>query len=482
MLRQSPAQRWSSLVLLAVVASVALYFGVPHLAYRIGRSLEAGRSDAADDRKLLRAQALGEEQIESARRLTAAVRPAVVRVEAIGQTAEAASPAAGPEPAPGLAPSLACGVIIDAQGLVLTNCEPLSGHKTIRVLLPETHPREAQLVGCDPETDLALVRFQPPPDRQLTAAPLRASRLPAQGEFVVALGHAFRQQDWVWLGRVNLPGRAATAAACLPQDFLGTAAANDFNSGGPLLDARGEIVGINVSWSGLDGGRMGFAVPACIAREVVDELRSSGYVRRGWLGVFTHTVHPLPQPELPPGAAPVCIDYVIPESPALAAGLLPGDLLLRVNDWPLRSAGDLRRFVAATRPPVTLRLTLLRDGSLVHVTATVQRRPETPPALPGEREWGIRPLCHLPAEARRLFGLDEDSGVVVERVYAGARAAGLRDGDVIREIDDAPVCNLADFCREVRRWSSFGRPGVKLTVHSPGTGRSTEIHLAASPR
>src|SRR5262249_39077980 len=149
---------------------------------------------------------------------------------------------------------------------------------------------------------------------------------------------------------------------------------------------------------------------------------------------------------------------------------------------PLRSAGDLRRQVAATRPPTSLRLSVLREGSLLDFSALVEKRPPLPAALPGEREWGIRPVCRHASDAHRSEGLEGDDGVVIERVHPGASLAGLHSGDVIREVDGVRVRNLSDFCREVRRWTSSGRPGAQLTVQSQGTGTLAEIHVTGISR
>src|SRR5262245_37711920 len=256
--------------MLSVLVSLTLFFGLQALAYRIGRAMEAGRRDAVLAEQLLRLDAQRRQQhARLAQQIAGAVHPSIVRVEA--------SVDAGNRPA-GTNPAAAddrtdfvriCGVVIDPQGFVLTNHLPLTGARSIRVLVGDSSAFLGTLVGTDADTDLAVVKFEPPPGRRLEFANLSPDPRLAPGERVVAVGHAFDRQHWLWLGEVGYSGRSASAAGCAPTDLIRTTAVNRRNSGGPLVNLQGEVVGLSISWDGEDNS-MGYAVPASTASRVAE--------------------------------------------------------------------------------------------------------------------------------------------------------------------------------------------------------------------
>lgn len=478
MSRQTSVQRWSNLVLLATLISLVLFYTLPAMVFRAGRAWEEGRGTAAIEKAKRVDEALRREQTESVRSVSSRVLPAVVRIEAIHESVPDSDGVKYVEhdlvPSNGPRTARSCGLVVARDGQVLTNYAVVAGAREIRVHVPR-HPevRSARFVGGDPDTDLAVLRIEPAVD-DLSVAELNEQELPGAGDRVIAIGSADQVNHSLWVGTVHSEGRNAPAAGCLPQDFIQTAVVNSWNAGGPLLNARGEIVGINSTFSAVADTPTGMVVPATIAMQVVALLREKGCVERGWLGVFLHRIdRPLPS-EI--GGAAYALDYVVPESPAGRAGLRAGDWIVRVSGRTFPSASELRRWIAVTSPQTTLAISLIRNDSEIEQPVVIGQRPLSPPRLPGEAEWGVRVLSHLSPEERREAGLELSDGVVVQAVSAAARTADLKPGDAIVEVNGTPTRCLDDFCREVRRWRESSRVGAaQLTVESRGTKRYVEI-------
>lgn len=479
MARQSSVQRWCSVVLLAVLTSLSLWYGAPAIAFRLGIAFQAGRYSAMVD------QALADEvqnrrlEAEEARRLSEPVRSAVVRVESLAPRSAPDLPASGDEIAGN---TWSCGLIIDPEGRVLTNYDPIAGSREFRIHLSEgrgTHL--ARLVGGDFDTNLALLRIDPPLE-SLPVGRLSDGSLPGVGDHVVVVGNALSEIERLCIGIVNCGGRRASAACCCPQDFIHTTAANPGNLGAPLLNQRGEIVAIASACGDGAGGFLGVAIPSGVAMQVVQQLREYGQVRRGWLGAFLHAVPGIPEPDSPAGAIGVAFDYVIPESPAEKAGLDHGDLLIRVSGRPIQSFADLRRIIAVSQPNSELLFSILRGGERIERRVNVEYRPGELAHLPGEVEFGIRLLCHLSSEERRRLGIEIDHGVVIQGVAPGPLASELHARDVIVAVNDVETQSLADYCREVRRWREGEHSApIRLAVHSQGKMHSIEIGATSVP-
>jgi serine protease Do len=476
MSRQSPGQRWSSLVLLALFLSLFLYYGLPALAFRIGQAIEAGWQDgkARPDPVVDRAE--GAAYLARASR---AVRPAVVRIEArhdfSGGSSRASREAAGQ-----VAISHGCGLLVDRQGWVVTSRRVVHGATAIRVHLTSYRdPFPATLAGSDAGTDLAVLKFDPP--GAVPAAPLGEGASVEVGECVMAVGNAFRPGEFVWVGVVNSDGARTSPACCNVHDCIHTTAVNSWNFGGPLLNVEGTVVGINTALREADGLPVGVAVPAATARLVVDQLRRQGQVRRGWLGVFIHKVpegadSAVPSSNSRAGALAVVVDYVVPGSPAQAGGIEAGDVIFRFADLPFHSAVEFRRRITGSAPGDAAVVTAFRGGRVVSSRVIVGQMPVAPPHLPGEREWGIRLLGHLSdLEAQRL-GVDHLAGVMVQDVEPGGRANRLSAHDVILAVDNLATPDIATFCRVVDRHFAGGKgKSVELKVSSSGIERSIAI-------
>jgi serine protease Do len=462
MSQQTMGQRWCSLVLLAVFISLFMYHGLPATAYRVGRAIEAGRRDSSQEMEQSPArESIPDERAAPFVRASQDVRAAVVHIDAVHQMEStgkgpAADPPGADRPWQGgeLRISRGCGVVVDPQGLVLTCRRVVSGAAQVRIFLPSHEkPFLAKVAGSDPGTDLALLSFSPPAGG-VTAAPIPSAGKLEIGEYVVAVGNAYRPGEFLWVGVVNSPGRRESPACCDPHDCIQTAAINLWNCGAPLVNLQGAIVGINTSLREADDFPAGLAIPAATARDVVAQLYMHGEVRRGWLGVFIHKASLTPElsaaANLPESALAVAVDYVVPGSPAEQGGLQAGDIIVRFGDSPFYSATEFRKRIAGAALQSSVPISVLRATRIEEPQIVIGRPPATPPQLPGEKEWGMQLLGHLSAEESGRLFLDGRRGVIVQEVERGCKF-GLAPRDVILSVNGVATPDLEAFCREVSR-------------------------------
>ncbi len=354
--------------------------------------------------------------------------------------------------------SLGSGVIVSADGYIITNNHVIAKADEIKVLLNDKREFTGKIVGTDPKTDLAVIKINA---TGLPSIPWGDSDKLEVGEYVLAIGNPFALNSTVTLGIVSAVGRANVGIADY-EDFIQTdAAINPGNSGGALVNARGELVGINTAIFSRSGGYMGigFAVPANMARTVMDSLIKSGKVVRGWLGVSIQEVTPdLAKQFGLAEAKGALVSEVLPDSPAAAAGLKSGDVILGFNGKRIDSPGTLRNTVAATAVGTKVKLEVWRDKKTVTAEAKITEQPKEI-AEAGEESAagngaqtalaGVEVRAITPDIASQLNLPKGTSGVVVSSVAPGsaADAAGLQPGDVITEIGRDPIRNLADFKR-----------------------------------
>ena len=274
--------------------------------------------------------------------------------------------------------SLGSGVLVDATGFVLTNNHVIEGARMIMVRLADERELEAQVVGRDSRTDVALLRLRE--QGQFPAARLGDSDALRVGEWVVAIGNPFGLEQTVTAGIVSAKGRVIGAGPY--DDFIQTdAAINPGNSGGPLFNTQGEVVGINSAIFSQSGGSVGigFAIPINLVRELLPQLKEKGRVSRGWLGLAIAPVMPdLARRLNRPTRDGAVVGEVAPGGPAARSGVRTGDVIVAFQGRALRRADELPRLTGKTPVGSEITLTLLRGGQEMVVKVRLGELPETP--------------------------------------------------------------------------------------------------------
>ena len=368
------------------------------------------------------------------------------------------------------------GFIIDAEGYVLTNNHVVADADEVTVQVHDGTEYEAEIVGTDPKTDVALLELKEVKG-QLAVARLGDSEALQVGEWVLAVGNPFGLSETVTAGIVSAKFRKTGS---LPyENFIQTdASINPGNSGGPLFNLAGEVVGVNSMIYSPSGGNVGigFAIPINLAREVVEQLKSGGKVVRGWLGVVVQEVTPeLAQSfDLESGRGALVAD-VAPDGPADAAGIQAGDIIMSFDGRPVKAMNELPLMVARTPIDKKVLVTVLRDGKTLERTVVVgelqdedaaQAEPQAKATQLGLRVQEITP------ELAARYNLAEQSGVIIVGVAPGSPAgeAGLRRGDIIRQVNRERITSLKSYRAAVARAGSANilmlvkREGMQLFV------------------
>ncbi|MBI2202267.1 MAG: Do family serine endopeptidase [Candidatus Rokubacteria bacterium] len=271
--------------------------------------------------------------------------------------------------------SLGSGVLVNEDGFILTNNHVVENARMIMVRLSEDEEYEARVVGKDPPTDLALLKVDG--RRRLPAARLGDSDALRVGDWVLAVGSPFGLDQTVTAGIVSAKGRVIGAGPY--DDFIQTdAAVNPGNSGGPLVNTRGEVVGINSAIFSQSGGSVGigFAIPINLAKELIPQLEANGRVVRGWLGVAIAPVDAELAKRLGRGGA--LVSGVVRNGPAAKSGVRAGDVIVAFGGTALRRAGELPRLTARAPAGSEVELTVIRDGREQTVKVTLGELPERP--------------------------------------------------------------------------------------------------------
>jgi len=339
--------------------------------------------------------------------------------------------------------ALGSGFIIDASGDIVTNNHVIDGADAIKVKLPDGREYDAELVGSDPQTDLALLRVEA--DEPLPFVGFDDSDTLRAGDVVLAVGNPFGLGGTVTAGIVSARNRNINSGPY--DDFIQTdAAINRGNSGGPLFDTKGGVVGVNTAIFSPNGGSVGigFAIPSNIASDVIAQLKDKGSVERGWLGVQIQAVTPELASALgldePRGALVV---EPTEDGPAIAAGLRQGDVIVGYNGKAITRLRDLPRAVAATAPGMNTDVTVWRDGEEQIIEVEIGRLDRSQLAAANDNDDALSSdrlgaeLAMLDDRARSRLDLDEGvSGVLIVAVDDDGPAArqGLRPGDVIMQV------------------------------------------------
>jgi serine protease DegQ len=274
---------------------------------------------------------------------------------------------------------LGSGVIISADGVLLTNNHVVEGASDIQVQLSDGRQAQAKLIGTDPETDVAVLKIDLP---NLPVIPLGDAASLQVGDAVLAIGNPFNVGQTVTSGIVSALGRSQLGINTFENFIQTDAAINPGNSGGALVDADGRLIGINTAIFSRSGGNLGigFAIPVDVARQVAASLLKDGVVARGWIGVQTRELTPELAEALKLGDAKtpirgVLIGGVVADAPAAKAGIRPGDVLTRIGEHPVLTPAELLASVAALKPAGQVEVGVQRGGKAMTFQLTVAQRP-----------------------------------------------------------------------------------------------------------
>lgn len=395
---------------------------------------------------------------------------------------------------PRRATSLGSGFVIDASGFIVTNNHVIADADKVTIRMHDDAEFEAEIVGRDPKTDLALLKINPG-DYKLTAVGWGDSDASRVGDWVLAIGNPFGLGGTVTAGIVSARARDINAGPY--DDFLQTdASINRGNSGGPMFNMSGEVVGINTAIYSPSGGSIGigFAVPSALAKPVIEQLKEYGRTRRGWLGVRIQMVTDEIAESLGlDKARGALIASVTETGPADKGGIKAGDIVLKFNGQNVPDMRRLPRIVAATKIDEDVPVEIWRDGKKLTVQVKVGELEEaeqaglldpTKPADSGAVNRTVDSLglslTGVTPELRQRFGLaDTAKGVLVTEVKPNSPAAekAIQPGDMIVEVSQEEVNSPAELVEKVQSAQKAGRKSVLLLVNRKGEMRFVAVRI-----
>jgi serine protease Do len=367
------------------------------------------------------------------------------------------------------ATSLGSGVVVSPDGYIITNNHVVDGSTDVKVSFADKEEYPAKVIGTDKYTDIAVLKIN---KNNLTTLPFANSDRAEVGDVVLAIGEPFGLGGTVTMGIISAKGRAGLGIERF-EDFIQTdAAINRGNSGGALIDTRGNLVGINTAiLSGDTGGNqgIGFAIPANLARNIMDQILKSGKVTRGFLGITPQELTPeMAQAfNVPPNTHGVAIATVVADSPAAKAGLKVGDVIVAVNGVNVEDVNSFRLQIAGFAPGTTVNLKVDRNGQTLDIPVKLSEfnlEAENNGApqnnLPGGGEKGALngvAVQALTPDLRQQLQLPEGTqGVVITDVDPNSQAAGagLEQGDIIVQVNRQPVNTVGQFNNAIRAGAS----------------------------
>ena len=377
--------------------------------------------------------------------------------------------------------SLGSGVIVSEDGYIVTNNHVIEKAQEIKVLLSNKKDYNAKLIGADPKTDIAVIKID---GKGLTALPWGDSNKLKVGEIVFAIGNPFGLNQTVTMGMISAVGRANVGIADY-EDFIQTdAAINPGNSGGALINARGELIGINTAILSRTGGYqgIGFAVPSTMARQVMDSLVKYKKVVRGWLGVSIQEVtSDLAEEFGVKDLKGALVSGVIKGSPAEKAAIKQGDVILQYNGKVVEDTGHLRNMVSQTPIGTKVHVKLLRQKKEVEVDVVIAELPKKMAEAPSrnaeeseenqEESTALTGLVvrELTPDLAARLGIDEnENGVVVVKVDTDSKLfeAGIRPGDIVLQINQKNIATIEDYKKAASKIRSKER--VLLLIRRKG--------------
>ncbi len=352
-------------------------------------------------------------------------------------------------------PGSGSGVIVDPEGHIITNNHVIGDAAEIEVRLSDKTKLIAQVVGKDPDTDLAVLKVTA--DHPLPSAKFGDSTGVRVGQWVLAVGNPFGLDRTVTLGVVSGIGRENVNLSRYENFIQTDASINPGNSGGPLFNLRGEVIGINTAIINFAQG-IGFAIPSNMAKQVLQQLIAQGRVVRGWLGVGIQPLTPELARKFGVGESEgVLVNEVFEKDPAAAAGIKPGDIITRIEGTVVDSPNRLSRVVAGLPPGATTKVEIVRNlqRMVLDVALTERRDQAVQASLPQSKtevKLGLD-LQDLTASLAEKFKLRETRGVLISKVESGslAQSEGLREGDLIKEVNRADVNTVGEFTAAISK-------------------------------
>ena len=375
--------------------------------------------------------------------------------------------------------SLGSGVIVSEDGYIVTNNHVIEKSQEIKVLLSNKRDYKAKLIGADPKTDVAVIKIEA---KGLAALPWGDSNKLRVGEIVFAIGNPFGLNQTVTMGVIGAVGRANVGIADY-EDFIQTdAAINPGNSGGALINAKGELIGINTAIVSRTGGYqgIGFAVPSSMVKQVMESLIKYKKVVRGWLGVSIQEVtSDLAEEFGVKDLKGALVSSIMKNSPAAKAGIKQGDVILQFNGKDVEDTGHLRNMVSQTAIGTKVKVRLLRQKKEIDVEVSIAELPkklseaaEEEDAAETQEESnalsGVTVRELTPELAKRFGAKEGDAGVMVVKIDPGSKAfeAGVRQGDVVLQINQKDIATIEDYKKAVARLKAKER--ILLLIRRKG--------------